>query len=131
VNGKSHEEKLGELLERFFEELAAMPDAEVLAGESPDIVRARGRDRLARATQEAGRRRMAAARIQAVHVNPAPAQPGSVQDARDYIARVVQDRRYTLAARQLEEMPDADILRLYQQLRELEDQGADDSGPAR
>jgi hypothetical protein len=50
-----------------------------------------------------------------------------VQEARDYIARVIEDRNYTLAARQLEEMPEAEILRLYEQLRELED----DAGPAR
>jgi hypothetical protein len=92
-------------------------------------VRARGKDRLARAVQEAGRRRMAAARIQAVHVNRTPAKPVSVQDARDYIARVAQDRHYTLAARQLEEMPEADILRLYEQLRELEAQDRDEPGP--
>jgi len=78
--------------------------------------------RLARATQEAGRRRMAAARIQAVHVRREPAKPVSVLDARNYIARVVQDGNYTLAARQLEEMPESEILRLYAQLRELEDE---------
>jgi hypothetical protein len=131
VNGKSHEERLGQLLESFFEELQAMPDKDVLAGEPPETVRARGMDRLARATREAGRRRMAAARIRAVHVNPSPAKPVSVQEARDYIARVAQDRHYTLAARQLEEMPEADILRLYEQLRELEEQHPDDPGPAR
>ena len=131
MSGKSHEEKLGQLLESFFEELQAMPDEEVLAGELPEVVRARGKDRLARAIQEAGRRRMAAARIQAVHVNKAPVKPVSVQEARDYIARVAQDRQYTLAARQLEEMPEADILRLYEQLRELEEQNPDEPGPAR
>lgn len=130
MNEKLHEEKLSQLLDNFFAELQAMPDKDVLAGESPEAVRARATDRLARATQEAGRRRMAAARIQAVHVNKAPAKTVSVQQARDYIARVVQDRNYTLAARQLEEMPDAEILRLYEQLREL-DQEPDDPGPAR
>ena len=127
MNEKSHEEKLTRLLDNFFDELQAMPDKEVLAGESADAVRARAAERLARAAQEAGRRRMAAARIQAVHVNRAPAKPVTVQEARDYIARVIEDRNYTLAARQLEEMPEAEILRLYQQLRELED----DPGSAR
>ena len=120
MNEKSHEERLSQLLDHFFEELQALPDKEVLAGEQPGVVRARATERLARATQEAGRRRMAAARIQGVHVNQAPAQVVSVQEARDYIARVVHDRNYTLAARLLEEMPDAEILRLYEQLRELE-----------
>ncbi|HKU90510.1 MAG TPA: hypothetical protein VJP84_12005 [Steroidobacteraceae bacterium] len=127
MNEKADEDRVSKLLDNFFDELQAMPDRDVLAGESPQAVRARAADRLARATQEAGRRRLAAARIQAVHVNRAPVKPVSVQEARDYIARVIEDRHYTLAARQLEEMPESEILRLYEQLRELED----DAGPAR
>ena len=127
MNGNADEDRVSKLLDNFFEELQAMPDKDVLAGESPQAVRARAAERLARAAQEAGRRRMAAARIQAVHVNPSPVKPVSVQEARDYLARVIEDRHYTLAARQLEEMPEADILRLYAQLRELDD----DPGPAR
>jgi hypothetical protein len=127
MNEKADEDRVSKLLDNFFDELQAMPDRDVLAGESPQAVRARAADRLARATQEAGRRRLAAARIQAVHVNRAPVKPVSVQEARDYIARVIEDRHYTLAARQLEEMPESEILRLYEQLRELED----DAGPPR
>jgi hypothetical protein len=127
MNEMPDEDRVSKLLDSFFEELQAMPDKDVLAGESPQAVRARAADRLARATQEAGRRRMSAARIQAVYVNKAPAKPVSLQDARDYIARVIEDRNYTLAARQLEEMPESEILRLYEQLRELDD----DPGPAR
>lgn len=127
MNEKADEDRVSKLLDSFFDELQAMPDRDVLAGESTQAVRARAAQRLARAMQEAGRRRLAAARIQAVHVNPAPAKPVSVQEAREYIARVIEDRQYTLAARQLEEMPESEILRLYQQLRELED----DAGPAR
>ena len=127
MNEKADEDRVSKLLDSFFDELQAMPDSDVLAAESPQAVRTRAADRLARAVQEAGRRRMAAARIQAVHVNRAPVTPISVQEARDYIARVIEDRNYTLAARQLEEMPEAEVLRLYQQLRELED----DAGPAR
>jgi len=123
MSGKTpDEERIAKLLDGFVEELQALPDAEVLAGESPAAVRARATARLARATQEAGRRRMAAARIQAVHVRKQPAKPASVAEARAHIARVVQDGNYTLAARQLDEMPESEILRLYDQLRELEDQ---------
>jgi hypothetical protein len=46
----------------------------------------------------------------------------SIMEARAYIARIIQDTNYTLAARQLEEMPEEEVLRLYDQLRELEDQ---------
>jgi uncharacterized protein with von Willebrand factor type A (vWA) domain len=116
------EERIAKLLDGFVQELQAMPDAEVLAGEPATAVRARAADRLARATQEAGRRRMAAARIQSVHVRKESAQPVSLAEARNYIARIAQDGNYTLAARQLEEMPESEILRLYEQLRELEDE---------
>jgi hypothetical protein len=131
----SDEEKLHQLLESFVEELQRMPDVEVLAGESAADIRARATARLARATEEAGRRRLAAARTQVV-VPLRARKPAtvSVQEARSYIARVIQDRQYTLAARQLEEMPESEILRLYEQLRELDDQDSppdDDAGPAR
>ena len=112
-----------------------MPDGDVLAGESAADIRARATARLARATEDAGRRRLAAARSQTSFPLRA-GKPGtvSVPEARNYIARVAQDGNYTLAARQLEEIPDSEILRLYEQLRELEDQNSspdDDSGPAR
>ena len=121
----SYEVQLDQLLDACFEELQKMPDREVLAGEPGADVRARAEARLARATQEAGRRRFMAARAQAaadrakVSVVPSPV---SVLEARAYIARIVQDNHYTLAARQLEEMPESEVLRLYEQLRELEEQ---------
>lgn len=135
MNEKSaDEEKLRQLLETFVEELQGMPDVEVLAGESLVDIRARAAARLARATEEAGRRRLAAARSNVIPLRAAKPRTVSVPEARDYIARVAQDKNYTLAARQLEEMPDSEILRLYEQLLELEEQNAspdDDSGPAR
>jgi hypothetical protein len=135
MNEKSRdEEMLRQLLEAFVEELQAMPDVDVLAGESAADIRARATERLARATEDAGRRRMAAARGNVIPLRPAKPRTVSVPEARDYIARVAQDGNYTLAARQLEEMPEAEVLRLYEQLRELEDQNSspdDDAGPAR
>ena len=121
----NYEMQIDQLLDACFEELQKMPDSEILAGESAGDVRARAEARLARATQEAGRRRFMAARAQAAleraKAGVAPS-PVSVSDARAYIARIVQDNNYTLAARQLEEMPESEVLRLYEQLRELEDQ---------
>ena len=122
-----HEIQLDQLLEACFEELRQMPDREVLAGETPVEVRARAESRLARATQEAGRRRLMAARAEIAR----PRAPSAVVrvavslvEARAYIARIIQDTHYTLAARQLEEMPEPEVLRLYEQLRELEDQNS-------
>jgi hypothetical protein len=48
----------------------------------------------------------------------------SIAEARAYIARIILNSDYTLAARQLDEMPEEEILRLYDQLRELEDQNS-------
>jgi ElaB/YqjD/DUF883 family membrane-anchored ribosome-binding protein len=117
-----YEIQLDQLLEAWFEELQKMPAAEVLAGESPDAVRSRAEARLARATVEAGRRRMVAARARAAVERTRSPIAVSIEEARAYIARILQNTHYTLAARQLEEMPEEEILRLYEQLRELEEQ---------
>lgn len=117
-----YEIQLEQLLDAWFDELQKMPAHEVLAGESPDKVRARAESRLARATLEAGRRRLVAARAQAAVERTRSPIAVSIEEARAYIARIIQNANYTLAARQLEEMPEEEILRLYEQLRELEEQ---------
>jgi len=117
-----YEIQLEQLLDAWFEELQRMPADEVLAGESPTAVRARADARLARATQEAGRRRLIAARANAALDRARKPLAVSIEEARAYIARIILNTDYTLAARQLEEMPEEEILRLYEQLRELEGQ---------
>jgi hypothetical protein len=117
-----YEIQLDQLLDAWFEELQQMPAQEVLAGEAPADIRARADARLARATQEAGRRRLVAARANAVRDRAPSPMAVSLEEARAYIARIILNTDYTLAARQLEEMPEEEILRLYGQLRELEDQ---------
>ena len=120
-----YEIQLDQLLDACFEELRLLPDSEVLAGESAAEVRARSEARIARATAEAGRRRLVAARAQAaLERTQTTTSPVAVSllEARAYIARIIQNTNYTLAARQLEEMPEAEVLRLYEQLRELEGQ---------
>jgi hypothetical protein len=117
-----YEIQLDQLLDACFDELRQMPDREVLAGETPAEVRARADARLARATQEAGRRRLIAARAEVARDRARTPIAVSIQEARDYIARIIQNTNYTLAARQLEEMPEEEVLRLYDQLRELEEQ---------
>lgn len=121
----SYEEQLNQLLEACFQELQEMPDKDVLAGEPVSAVRNRALARIERATQEAGRRRMAAARTEAREHTVASSAPGremSLQDARVYISRVANDTRFTLAARKLEEMSEEEVFRLYEQIRELEAQ---------
>ncbi|HEU5136432.1 MAG TPA: hypothetical protein VFU13_14880 [Steroidobacteraceae bacterium] len=119
-----YEIQLDQLLEACFDELRQMPDSEVLAGEPAGEVRARAEARLARATQEAGRRRLIAARAEAALERSRTPIAVSIQEARDYIARIIRNTNYTLAARQLEEMSEDEVLRLYDQLRELEEQNS-------
>jgi hypothetical protein len=122
-----YEIQVDQLLDACFEELRQMPDREVLAGETPVAVRTRAESRLARATVEAGRRRLISARAEVARPRAQSALRAaavSLLEARAYIERIIQDTNYTLAARQLEEMPESEVLRLYEQLRELEDRNS-------
>lgn len=115
--------QLDNLFESYFLELRAMTDDEVLDGESPSAVKARAADMLKSAKAEAGRRRLATARAQMQKANIAVddfAADVSIEQAKTYIAQVANDHRFTLAARKLGEMPDEEVMRLYQQIRRLE-----------
>jgi methylphosphotriester-DNA--protein-cysteine methyltransferase len=115
--------QLDNLFESYFLELRAMTDDEVLDGESPSAVKARAADMLKSAKAEAGRRRLATARAQMQKANIAVddfAADVSIEQAKTYIAQVANDHRFTLAARKLGEMPDVEVMRLYQQIRRLE-----------
>jgi len=46
----------------------------------------------------------------------------SAAEARRFIEEAQNDSRYTLAARKLVEMSDEEVLRLYSQMKRLEDQ---------
>jgi hypothetical protein len=123
----SYSEQLDRIFEVFFQELHEMPDKEVLAGEEPKVVSDRARALLERASVEAGRRRLVAARAEyAASRKAAPRGPQpqvTVVQARAHIAKIASSREgvYTLAARKLDEMSDEDLLRLYRQIIELEE----------
>jgi hypothetical protein len=133
----TYSEQLDRLFEIYFQELRDMTDKEVLEGEDPKRIKERARTRLERAAAEAnqrrleaGRRRLAAARAEyadshkADRRGPLPDVP--VTQARAYIAKIASSREglYTLAARKLDDMSDEDLLRLYQQITELEEKNA-------
>lgn len=118
---KRHVDQIEHLFDRLVDELCAASDEEVLAGESPDIAKQRGLAVLNRARATAGRSRLASARgaLSEVHkIGPARVVP--IETARAYLLRAANDARYTLAARQLSEMSDDDVLAVYAQLVELE-----------
>ena len=62
------------LLDALTDELIAMTDEQVLAGEDPALVLAQGRDLLAKAGADAGKRRLAAAKtaVEARRRSPPP-----------------------------------------------------------
>ena len=115
--------QLDNLFESYFHELRAMSDEEVMDGEAPSAIKARATDRLKAAKIEAGRIRLATARSQMKNAKVAIIDftaNVSIEQAKAYIAQVANDPRITLAARKLGEIPDEEVMRLYQQIRILE-----------
>jgi hypothetical protein len=110
-------------------ELINMPDEQVLEGKDVAELQASAQALLKSARAEAGRRRLAAAKsgVAALRSKPTtskvPVLNVSVAEARQFIAQAQNDSRYTLAARKLGEMPDEEVLRLYLQMKRLEDTG--------
>jgi hypothetical protein len=120
-------------IEMLVDELIAIPDEQVLEGQDPTAVQARGLELLGKAKAEAGRRRFAAAKAGAAALRSRAATPAlpavSVEEARRYIAQAANDQRYTLAARKLGEMSDDDVMRLFAQMKRLEDEGDPEGAP--
>jgi hypothetical protein len=114
------------VLNAFVEDLIAMSDAQALAlaGVDSAAILKDGRSLLDRAKAEAGRRRLATARarIEEARADPQGTGPveASVKEAREFLLGAANDGRYTLAARDLQEMSDEDALRLYSQMKRLE-----------
>jgi len=116
-------------LEALAAELAEMTDEEVLEGVDPGRMQQFGKSILESAKKEAGRRRLRRAQSAraAKRAMPAPEVPSvSASEARAYLGRAANDSKFTLAARKLDEMSDEDVIRLYQQAKQLNpsDEGA-------
>ena len=111
------------------QELIDMPDEHVLDGRDVIQLQTDAQALLKSARAEAGRRRLAAAKtgiaaLRSQAASPNVAVPGvSAAEARRFIAEAQNDSRYTLAARKLGEMSDEEVLRLYLQMKRLEDAG--------
>lgn len=112
-------------LESYMYELMSMSDEEILEGEDIDAVKQRAANRIAAANRDAGRKRLATAkaRLQRQDDPVASQSSASLDEMKAYIreAAAANDGRFTLAARQLSEMSEADTRRLYAQLKQLED----------
>ncbi len=110
-------------IDTMVDELISMPDDQVLEGIDPVAVQAVGLGLLQAAKAQAGRARLAAAKagVSTVNTRPMAVSPVvSPEEARQFIARAANDGRYTLAARNLGDMPDDEALKLYDKLKSLE-----------
>ena len=120
------------LLDSYLGELIEMPDDEVIGSDDPSELKAIGLQILDSAKAEAGRRRLLAAKERLASRRKVDPDSGlmpmiSAQEAKNYIRQVSNDPRFTLAARNLDEMSDEDAIRLYEQIQRLE-QASEGSG---
>ena len=124
-------EKMNNLVDVFLAELVEMTDEDVLDGDNALLSKASGIALLDSAKAEAGRRRLAKARERSSmsDVTARTLQNVSVADARAFLRIAANDSRYTLAARELGEMSDEDVIRLYHQLRQLQLGTGDSQSP--
>jgi hypothetical protein len=116
-------------LDALVEELRTMSDTDALEGENAEGLVKLGERLLKQAREEAGKLRMADAKrkLSAVSERRTRAAPPSVAEARRYLE---SHPELTLAARNLNELSDADVLDLFSQAKSLEeasDTGAEDS----
>jgi len=116
-------------LDSFVAELITMPDDQILDARNLEEVRARGLRLLEAAKKEAGRRRMAAAKAQLQARRGQPAAQDSekldIAQARQFLMQAQNDPRFTLAARKLGELSDEEVLRLYRQVKSLQENGGE------
>ena len=111
------QDDLSVLLDALLAELMGMSDEQVLDGEGPAAVQARGLTLLSAAKQEAVKRRLAAAKAGLAVSRAGTRTSGtgdlSVADVRAFLREAANSGQYTMAARQLDELSDQAALALY------------------
>jgi hypothetical protein len=108
------------LLDGLVKELQSMTDTDALEGESPEDLVKLGERLLLSARAEAGKLRMADAkrRLAVISENEISATLPSAAEARKYLQSLPD---LTLAARNLNDLSDADVLDLFNQATSLQD----------
>lgn len=121
VNSKD-DEALALLWAAHLAELRSMSDADILEGVDLPKLRTDRAVLMASVKAEAGRRRMAAAKVELERkesglgaVRPAV----SMAEARAFLERASNDSRFTIAARALDDMTDEMVMRNYARLQQL------------
>ncbi len=120
---RSAVEQLDALIDGYLDDLQEISESELLADQRQIEMQRVTFDKLVKnASLEAGKRRLAHARraLVAKSSEMKPLEPIDLPEARRFIAEAANDARITLAARDLAEMPDEDVERIYRQLKELE-----------
>lgn len=111
------QDDLSVLLDALLAELIGMSDEQVLDGEGPATVQARGLTLLSAAKQEAAKRRLAAAKVGLAGARSLARITGSssvsAAEAKAFLREAANTGRYTMAARQLDELSDQAALALY------------------
>ncbi len=119
------------LLDTYVDELKAMSDEQALGGADPAAMEREGQAMLQRSCEAAGRRRLAAAREKLAQqktssTGQSAAPAVTAQAARRFLEQAANDRRFTMAARELQELSDDEVLRRYAQLKRLESEQSPD-----
>ena len=111
------QDDLAVLLDALLAELMVMSDEQVLDGEGPGAVQARSLALLSSAKQTAARRRLAGAKaglaMARADTRAAGDKPVSAAQAKAFLREAANAGRYTMAARQLDELSDQAALALY------------------
>ncbi|MBX3647966.1 MAG: hypothetical protein KIT42_14915 [Rhodocyclaceae bacterium] len=110
-------------LDSELEELLNTSAADLLEGKDVNALRSEKVSLLSAARTEAGLRRLAAAKAGVAKnavAQEAKTEVIDIQKARAFVQAAMNDPRYTLAARKLDEMSDEDVLRIYRQLLQLQ-----------
>jgi len=115
-------------LDSQHEELLNMSAADLLEGEDINALRSEKLSLLSAALAETGRRRLASAKA-GVALKAAAQETKNevidIQKVRAFVQTAMNDPLCTLAARKMDEMSNEDVLRIYQQLKQLQsDSGA-------
>jgi hypothetical protein len=114
--------RLQAFIDGYLDSLQRLPDDEVVdANQAMPPGGAPFAELVEKARMAAGRRRLQRARRMLDQREPTgeAGQVVDVAEARRFIAKAVNNPRFTLAARDLESMSDEDVLRIYRQLRDL------------
>lgn len=107
-------------IDTLVDELISASDEQILEGQDPAAVHAKGLELLQTAKTNASRSRLAAAKAGYAALKSKPAvalQEVSADEARRFLAQAANDHNVTLAARNLGELSDEEAIALYSKLK--------------